>query len=132
VRIVVDASVLIAVVSNEPSKAAVIGATRGAELIAPPSVPWEIGNALSAMLRRRRVSEEEVLKAIGEFERIPLALVDVELDESLRLASQMGIYAYDAYLIRCALRYRCPLLTLDRRLAQHAGRLGAQLVEVGE
>ena len=109
-----------------------IGATRGAELIAPPSVPWEIGNALSAMLRRRRVSEEEVLKAIGEFERIPLALVDVELDESLRLASQMGIYAYDAYLIRCALRYRCPLLTLDRRLAQHAGRLGAQLVEVGE
>ena len=131
-RIVVDASVLIAVVSNEPSKAAVIGATRGAELIAPPSVPWEIGNALSAMLRRRRVSEEEVLKAIGEFERIPLALVDVELDESLRLASQMGIYAYDAYLIRCALRYRCPLLTLDRRLAQHAGRLGAQLVEVGE
>jgi predicted nucleic acid-binding protein len=124
--------VLIAVVSSEPSKAAVIGATRGAELIAPPSVPWEIGNALSAMLRRRRVSEEEVLKAIGEFERIPLALVDVELDESLRLASQMGIYAYDAYLIRCALRYRCPLLTLDRRLAQHAGRLGAQLVEVGE
>ena len=56
--------------------------------------------------------------------------VDVELDESLLIAAQYNIYAYDAYLLRCAIKYRLPLLTLDRGLRHVAGQVGVQLVEV--
>jgi predicted nucleic acid-binding protein len=47
---VVDTSVIIAVIVNEPSKPALIRATQGVDLLAPSSVHWEIANAFSAML----------------------------------------------------------------------------------
>ncbi len=50
--IVLDTSVIIAVIANEPEKRVLIRLTKGAELIAPQSVHWEIGNAFSAMLKR--------------------------------------------------------------------------------
>ena len=33
------------------------------------------------------------------YRTIPIRLVDVELEQSLRIADTLGIYAYDAYLI---------------------------------
>jgi predicted nucleic acid-binding protein len=45
-------------------------------------------------------------------------------------ASQLNVYAYDAYLIRCAEKYRCPLLTLDHALRLHAQTYGVSTVEV--
>ena len=51
-KVVVDASVLIAVASNEPIKADLVQLTQNVDLIAPSSVHWEIGNAFSAMLKR--------------------------------------------------------------------------------
>ena len=56
--------------------------------------------------------------------------IEVELDESLRIAAEHDIYAYDAYLLRCALKYRSPLLTLDRGLRHVAGQLSVRLLEV--
>jgi hypothetical protein len=54
--IVVDTSALIAVIANEPEKPTLVELTSGADLIAPGSVHFEIGNAFSAMLRRRRIT----------------------------------------------------------------------------
>lgn len=68
--IVVDTSVILAVVLNEPSKAELIRLTIGAELIAPLSLHWEIGNALSAMLKRNRVSLDEGRRALEEYRKI--------------------------------------------------------------
>jgi predicted nucleic acid-binding protein len=58
--------------------------------------------------------------------------VEVELTESLELANEMSIYAYDAYLLRCAAKYRMPLITLDRRLAEAARKKKIQVLEVKE
>ena len=52
------------------------------------------------------------------------------MQASLEIADVLGIYAYDAYLIRCALRYDAPLLSLDRGLLSAAQRLNAQVIEV--
>ncbi len=49
--LVVDTSVILAVVLNEPSKAALIQLTIGAELLVPASSHGEIDNALSAMFK---------------------------------------------------------------------------------
>ena len=128
--VVVDTSVLLAIVTNEEDKPALIRATIGADLLAPASVTWEIGNALSAMLKRERITLDEGQRALAVCEAIPIRYVEVELDESLRIAAEHDIYAYDAYLLRCALKYRSPLLTLDRGLLHVAGQLSVRLLEV--
>ncbi len=128
--IVVDASTIIAVIANEPEKPAVVSLTTGADLIAPISVHFEIGNAFSVMLKRHRVTIHQCQAALDAYEHIPIRLLDIELGASLQIAAQLGVYAYDAYLIRCAERYRAPILTLDRALRQHAQLYGVQVLEI--
>jgi len=129
---VVDASVLIAVIVNETEKERLVAITQEADLIAPMSVHWEIGNAFSSLLKRGRVTLEQALQAIDTYLEIPVRFVEVELTNSLELAGVLGIYAYDAYLVRCAEKYRLPLLTLDKRLLQAAKDKGISVLEVAE
>ena len=53
------------------------------------------------------------MKAIRIYSRIQIRFMDTELEESLTIAYALGIYAYDAYLIRCAVKYNSPLISLD-------------------
>ncbi|MEJ2597948.1 MAG: type II toxin-antitoxin system VapC family toxin [Anaerolineales bacterium] len=129
-EIVVDTSVLIAVIANEPEKDSLIELTRGAGLVAPQSVHWEIANAFSAMLKRQRINLDQALRAIEIYRQIPIRLVDVELEDSLEIAQKQGIYAYDAFLLRSALKYKLPLLSLDRNMAIIARQMGIQILEV--
>lgn len=131
-EVVVDASVLIAVITNEDEKEKLVTMTNEAELIAPLSVHWEIGNAFSSLLKRKRVTIVEALQAIEIYLQIPVRFVEVELADSLELANEFGLYAYDAYLLRCAEKYRLPLLTLDNRLVQAAKDKKIQVLEVAE
>jgi predicted nucleic acid-binding protein len=131
-EIVVDASVLIVVIVNETEKERLIAVTQEAELIAPMSVRWEIGNAFSSLLKRGRVTIEQALQAIDMYLEIPVRFVEVELANSLEMAGTLGIYAYDAYLLRCAEKYRLPLLTLDKRLLQVAKDKGISVLEVSK
>jgi predicted nucleic acid-binding protein len=128
--IVVDTSAIIAVIANEPEKEALVELTTGADLIAPHSVHWEIGNAFSAMLRRERIKVEQAIQAVKLYQQIPIRFVDVELEETLKIANALGIYAYDAYLIRCALKYRAPLISLDRNLVNAAKEMKVKVIEV--
>ena len=131
-EIALDASVLIAVITNEYEKEKLMAMTNEAELIAPLSVHWEIGNAFSSLLKRKRITVEEALQAIEIYLQIPIRFVEVELTESLELAGELGLYAYDAYLLRCATKYHLPLLTLDTRLIQAAKENKIQILEVPE
>jgi predicted nucleic acid-binding protein len=128
--IVIDTSALIAVIAAEPEKEKLIQMTSGAELIAPQSVHWEIGNALSAMLKRRRIVFSQAARAIEIYRKIPIRFVDVELEDTLEIVDELSIYAYDAYLIRCAIKYKAPLLTLDQGLAEAAKKMNVKLQEV--
>lgn len=128
--IVVDTSVVIAVIVNEPIKATLISLTTGATLLAPTSIYWEVGNAFSAMLKRQRITLAQAQQAIATYYQIPLRLLDVKLAQAVDLADHLGIYAYDAYIIACALNQKCPILTLDSGLIYAAKRLGVPIVEV--
>jgi len=128
--VIVDTSVLIAVIANEPEKPALVALTSGANLIAPGSVHWEIGNAFSAMLRHKRITAAQARQALEIYGGIPIRFVDVDLSRALEIADQLGIYAYDAYLIVCALQHKCALLALDRGLVHSANRAGVEVLEV--
>jgi predicted nucleic acid-binding protein len=129
--IVVDTSVIVAVIAHEPQRGALIRLTKGADLLAPASVHWEIGNAFSAMLKRNRIEVDQALQAVAAYRQIPIRYVDVELEDTLAIAARYAIYAYDAYLIRCGLKFSAPLLSLDRGLLQVAEQAGVHTIEVG-
>ena len=128
--IVVDTSVIVAVIAYEPQRDALIRLTKGTDLLAPASVHWEIGNAFSAMLKRNRIELDHALQAIAAYQQIPIRYVDVELEDTLAIAARYAIYAYDAYLIRCGLKFSAPLLSLDRGLLQVAEQAGVHTIEV--
>ncbi len=130
--IIIDTSALIAVVANEPSKPALVEATRGASLLTPTSVHWEIGNAFSAMLKRKRVRLTQVHKALNAYAEIPIRFVDVDLADALEIAAELKIYAYDAYVLECARIHRSPVLTLDAGLMRAAEKIGLDVLEVSE
>jgi predicted nucleic acid-binding protein len=130
VELIVDTSVLVAVLTGEPTRDQLIALTQGAELLAPGSVHWEVGNAFSALLKRRRLKLHDVQAALAAYGQIPIRFVEVELATALELADRFGLYGYDAYLMACARRQRAPLLTLDARLGRAAQEVGVQVVEV--
>ncbi|NOX62907.1 MAG: type II toxin-antitoxin system VapC family toxin [Chloroflexi bacterium] len=129
-RIVIDASAIIAVIANEPEKSALLQLTAGADLLAPVSIHFEIGNAFSAMLKRNRITLNQARTAIALYQQLPIRFVEIELSASIEIAARLSIYAYDAYLIRAAEKYRAPLLTLDNALRHHARRYGVRTLEV--
>ena len=131
-QIIIDTSAIIAVLVNESSKPAIIQATQQTDLLAPPSIHWEIANAFSAMFKRNRLTLEEALAAIEIYQQIPIRFVEIELEESLKIADELDIYAYDAYLLRGAVKYNLPILTLDQGLKEQAERFGVKVIEVEE
>jgi len=129
-EMLIDSSTLLAVLLNEPQRAALLRATEGAELLAPSSIPFEIGNAISAMFRRKSLGLAEGMAVYHGFLRIPIRFVDFEIPEALIIADAARIYAYDAYLIQAAREFRCPILTLDMRLRIAARERDVEIVEV--
>lgn len=130
-KVVVDTSVIIAVIADEPEKARLIELTRGAEIVVPPSVKWEIGNAFSAMLKRSRLNMEQAVEAIDVFQSISLEeTVDINLKAAIRLAGRYNIYAYDAYILQCAIENKLPLISLDVSMIGIAQQEGIQVIEV--
>ncbi|MBD3346010.1 MAG: PIN domain-containing protein [Chitinivibrionales bacterium] len=128
--VAVDTSSIIAVVLNEPEKSKLIEITSEAELIAPPSVHWKMGNAFSAMFKKKRLKLREAIAAIKEYRKIPIQFVNVELESSIRMAEKENIYAYDAYILVCAKKYNAPLLSLDEAQRVKAVKNGIKVLEV--
>jgi predicted nucleic acid-binding protein len=130
VLITIDTSAILAVIGNEPKKERIIELTQGASLIAPSSVYWEVGNALSAMFKRRSIELSVAQKALEIFKFIPIKYTDVSLERTLFLTKTLNIYAYDAYLIQCAEQTESPLLTLDGGLKDVAKKIGIEVMEI--
>jgi predicted nucleic acid-binding protein len=129
-EIVIDTSAILAVITDEPDRDRLLALTDGVSLTAPASLPWEVSNAFSSMLKMRRLTLAQAQDALRLYQRIPVRLVEVSLAQALALAAQLNIYAYDAYMLACAEQQRCPLLSLDRGLLQAGQSLGVDILEV--
>ena len=129
-RIVSDTSVIVAVIAGEPDRKRLIDLTQDADLVAPHSLHWELGNALAAQIRRGRLTLDQAERFLRVYERIPIQFVEVSLAAALGIAEECGIYAYDAYMIACAQKYHCPLLTLDKGLIRASQEARIEVLEV--
>ena len=129
-NLVIDTSVVVAVLVSEPERAQIIKQTEGFDLLAPASVHWEVGNALAAMLKRRRINLEQAKACLLAYERIPIRFRDVDMQMAVDIAHEHDLCAYDAYIIACARESRCALISLDRNLLNDARKAHVSLVEV--
>jgi len=129
-NLVVDTSVILSVLTSEPERARILQLTKDVDLLAPASVHWEIGNALSAMLKRGRLNAAQAKSVLKNYERIPIRFVEVGLAEAIEVAVEQSMYAYDAYMIVCARQQRCRLISLDKALLKAAEGAGVDVLEV--
>ena len=129
-KFVIDTSIIIAVITNENHKKQLIDTTKGSELLAPSSLHWEVGNAFSAMFKRKRLTIEEAKLALIEYKKIPIQFYDVTLEIALEYAYKYDIYAYDAYFLICADKLKLPILSLDNSLLLKAREAGLKVFEV--
>ena len=130
-EIVIDTSAILAVIGEQPEKPGLVRLTRGATLVAPASVHWEVGNALSAMFKRKAIGIKEALQLLVAYGAIPIRLAEIGLRQAVELSARWNVYAYDAYVLACAINQRAPLLTLDRGLRERARELKLEVLEAG-
>lgn len=122
-QIVADTNIFLAVSLNEPERDQIIELTRGQDLIAPEVLFFEIGNALSSLLKKNLLETEQMHNVWNTTQKIPVKIIEVDIKSSLTIAAKHMIYAYDAYFLDCALKTNSPLLTLDKGLKYVAHQL---------
>jgi len=131
-EIVADASVFLAVVLNEIDEIDrdwIICNTAGRSIISPEVLPYEIGNALIAMKRKRLLNGREILRAFDLSQRIAVRMVPVNISDAMKIALRFNISAYDAYYLQCCLENKLPLVSLDDRMCDVAGSPEIKVVE---
>ena len=82
------------------------------------------------MFKRKRITLEQAKVALQLYRKIPITFVDIQLESAVEIAKQLNIYAYDAYLITCALQRQAPLISLDKGLIQAAKLLNITILEI--
>lgn len=96
-NIVADTNIFLAVALDKPEKEHLVEVTAGWDVLSPEILPYEIGNALTALIKRRKLSKEEALALYEVTQQIPVKLISVDIPKALAIAARFSIYAYDAY-----------------------------------
>ena len=82
------------------------------------------------MTKRKRIPLSLAKQGIKEYQNIPINFIEIHLLSTMDIVKQLNMYAYDAYLIKCALTTDTPLLTLDKQLIHIANSIGIKVMEI--
>jgi predicted nucleic acid-binding protein len=117
---VVDASALAAFLFNEPEAEAIERSLRGARLIAPHLIAFELANVCVTKIRREAGLREMHLARFRL--RSQMGVEETSVDEAgvAELAISTGLTAYDASYLWLARALGAELVTLDRQLQRAA------------
>lgn len=134
-RFVPDTSVALAWCfedESSPTADAILDLLVSSEAIVPAIWPVEVGNALLAGERRKRITPAEIARSLELLCSLNIRLDDARLglgvDDLVALARSQKLSVYDAAYLSLAMREGIPLATLDRALARAAQRAGISLL----
>ena len=121
-RIVIDASVAVKWVIDEPESEAAV-ALRDQELIAPALWLAEAANALWRHARIGEIGDDEAAAHVAELLKAPVASLPIEpyLEQALKLAMEISHPVYHCIYLALALHHQTHVVTADRRFAAAAG-----------
>ena len=114
--VVVDASVLCAVIFDEAERQEAMQLLAGRQLWAPRLLDHEVIN-VAAKKQRRGLPGNVVERALINFLEHQIDMVNPAPIEQYALAARYGLSGYDAAYLWLAAAMRVPLLTFDRKLA---------------
>jgi predicted nucleic acid-binding protein len=113
---VVDASAIIAVLFDEPTRDTVAARIRGRSLNAPILLPFEVASACLKKMRRVPAERLALMEAFRTLEEWEIAYHDIDLAEAVRVGEQTGLAVYDAAYLLLARDLSAELVTLDEKL----------------
>jgi predicted nucleic acid-binding protein len=116
VKIVVDASVALKWVLNEPDKDAADALMRD-ELLAPDLLRIEAANALWAFQRRGGMTADEVQDRLALLVASPVRFAShaQDVDQALSIACRLSHPVYDCVYLALAMREQATMVTADKR-----------------
>ena len=109
---------------------ALLDRLRDEEAAVPAIWPLEVANVLLAAERRGRISEAQASRFLDLIEQLPIVIDDAAggLASVVAAGRRHGLSSYDASYLVLAERLGASLATLDRPLAEAAGRAGVHLL----
>ena len=118
--LVVDCSLLAAVLFDEPERDDALDRMSGCELFAPHLLDFEIASV--ALKKSRQGLAEVAACALADYGALPLSQQPIDIQEQVALALRYDLSTYDAAYLWLAAELKAPLATLDRRLGEAAQR----------
>ncbi|GHV84529.1 twitching motility protein PilT [Spirochaetia bacterium] len=128
-EMLIDCSAVMAFVTEEAEKAAVLKMTKNSILIAPNVLDYEIGNALSKLYKRGLIDKSNTVSLFLIYKSLPINLIGVNINNSIDIFTKYTIYAYDAYYLDVASRLELPILTFDKTMKTVAMDMGLRVME---
>ena len=132
---VLDSSIAVAWCFEDEASAAadqVLDLLESAQALVPVIWPAEVGNALLAGERRRRISAAGVDRSLALLRSLNIRLEEsdtrLDAEDWVALARSQKLSVHDAAYLSAAIRSNLPLATLDQVLARAAHRLNVRLI----
>lgn len=116
--LVVDCSVLAAVLFDEPAGEAALLAMAGKELFAPDLLDHEMVSV--ALSKSKSGLQKAAKQALQDMSELRLTRCSVDSAAQFELARLMKLTAYDAAYLQLAIDLRAPLATFDQKLGKAA------------
>jgi predicted nucleic acid-binding protein len=125
--IVVDASMFVAWLLNEPRQSAeqkVWDALVGESALVPAHWPNEVANALRRAVRRNRISLEDIRPTLGDLAPFDIKLSTPpsvqDIEALTKDALRLDLSVYDLQYVNLAKTHRLPLATIDAAMRSAA------------
>lgn len=110
----------------------VLALLRTSEAVVPAIWPLEIANSVLVAERKRRLAPADVVRFLDLLEGLSVEVdaftAGKALGETLRIARERNLSAYDAAYLELAMREALPLATLDEALRKAAQGAGVRIV----
>ena len=123
-QLIIDASCVMAVISDSDEREIVLKKAEGYEILSIECLPYEICNCISKMIKRNMISMEKGLDLFEQFESIDISYIEPDFETTLKIVGEEKHYSYDAFYIENALRLGVPVLSLDKGLIAVAEKRG--------
>ena len=122
--IVVDCSLLAAILFNEPSRDEALEALSGKSLHVPNLIDHEIINV--AVQKTEANDGDTAARGLNSFRKLRLDRHMIDYQSQFELAINQKLSAYDAAYLHLAVTLNAPLATYDRVLASAARKVLTQ------
>jgi predicted nucleic acid-binding protein len=120
--IVIDASVVLALLLNEQLADTAEAIMNQGGICAPDLLNLEVTNGLVSAVRRKRMTKQDATSLIEAFATLPIAFDEQTTPSPTLLACALehGLTSYDASYLLLAQRLRSPLASFDAQLCAAA------------